>query len=336
MKKLKFCAASIVLIALSFSSCEKEQVAPALQKEDQNTQSDENSFVIKANLNNLSYDGEFGVTDAQGMLIFRSSEDFYNLIDSEDDEKIQRFLNHISILNYVSLEASLGNNAEEKEKWALMLLKILNSEKTIAIGKHMYRLDLNQEKVFTMPLAAINEVNQLYLQNAMNKKIRAFSMHLDVVGEVEQTLFGGCGETCKPSDVQTGSESFFDGNLNQYIFDYKLRCRNFGILKDFYANVKCTKGTVQNLGQPNQNYTLAPYDWPLKIVLNRRYKRRCQDIHDWMTIVAGPSYTSDLTAQSYHQARCLSRYHHIADFYRTEGNDGVNYSLAAHLEINAW
>lgn len=201
---------------------------------------------------------------------------------------------------------------------------------------------MHEEKVYTMPAAAINEINELHIQNALNKKIKAYSTHIDVIDAVEKGLFG-CGEGCAPNknSVVLGRAGY-----NNKSFEYKMKIKyyHYGLGTDMDSKVDVLdQSTVTTTWNSATNQWVTTYtevesqNIYLFGVMSRKYKIKCGSESGMYQLPLAYRFDTSLRIQSYSLRKCLTKYYATANFqykflstdfyYYFDPADGFEYPL---------
>lgn len=322
------------------TSCKKENLIP--ENEQVSSDVSDTSLILRSlgdaknGVNQLVFEPEFGVTEALGMLVFRSSEDYWNTVQTEDIDKLERFINLIENMEYTSFEdAIVGDQTKKDTLYTGLMPKMINDKEEIIIGRNIYKINMHEEKVYTMPAAAINEINELHIQNALNKKIKAYSTHADVIDVVEKKI--GCGEGCEEWSVSAVREGRSGYGSKEFEFKMKLKYFHFGIGTDMDANLDILD---QQTVTTTTTWNSTTNKWETKTdikdveaadiylfgVMARKYKVKCGNESPWYQMPVEYKYGTSMTIQSYNLRKCLAKYEATANFqYKFLSTDSYHY-----------
>jgi hypothetical protein len=177
MKKLIFGAMSFALMGFVLSGCKKEQKLKPT--------------------NETSIDGQFNVSSNGKMLVFESVESYEKSIEFQTAEKREKLLSEISKLNfknYFSVEHSVSKSGNDSvQEMDDFFGQLLNEDGIIQIGDYIYKVNLQSEKVFVLPVSNLSEYQDLVNENKSNDNIRQFTTNDDVIYLAES---GASGEKC--------------------------------------------------------------------------------------------------------------------------------------------
>jgi hypothetical protein len=173
MKKLIYGTLFLALVGIGVVGCKKENKLP----------------LVESNQSEISANGK--------MLIFESVESYEKSVEYTTAEKRERLLSDISKLNFKNyfsvdhLNSKSGNDSiQEMDDF---LGQILNDAGIVQIGNYIYKVNLQSEKVFVLPVSNSAEYEDLVNENKSNKNIRQFTTGDDVIYLAES---GEPGEKC--------------------------------------------------------------------------------------------------------------------------------------------
>jgi hypothetical protein len=184
MKKLVFRGSFIALVGIGLIGCEKEAITQHGKV---------NNSINKNEVNYFSNDT---------LLVFRTVEDYEVAITDITNEEEIDFVTRIKELSYTSYSEHLENEGGQAEDLIgdNVLNTILNKDWVVQIGNYLYRVNMQLDKVFVLPVTHASYYNDLVSQNLENKNIRQFSTGEDVVYLAES---GDPGEKCGGIDGGT-------------------------------------------------------------------------------------------------------------------------------------
>lgn len=171
MKKLIFGGLFLALIGTAIVGCKKEQF----------TQSTPNENTTATETKN----GPGYWTDGN-MLIFNTVKDYELSIFNLTTDEENTLIGDITALNYTSYAEHLINQGELGGQVTdligdNMLNAVLNKARIVRIENYIYRVNMQTEKVFVLPVANISEIDDLINEDRSNKNIRQFSTGDDVI-----------------------------------------------------------------------------------------------------------------------------------------------------------
>lgn len=177
MKKLVYGTLFLALVGVGFVGCKKENIAL----------NDQNS--IKQTKEGTRYYAE------NGILVFNSVEDYETSVSDLIEEDEENFVNSILGLDYTSYTEELANQGSNATDLIEdnVLSAILNKERLVQIANYVYRINLQSEKVFVLPVTEMADLADLVNEDKGNKNIRQFSTGDDVIYLAES---GDPGEKC--------------------------------------------------------------------------------------------------------------------------------------------
>lgn len=223
MKKLIYGTLFLAIVGIGVSGCKKENKLP----------------LVESNQSEISANGK--------MLIFESVESYEKSVDYTSEEKREKLLSNISKLNfknYFSVEhlnsKSENDSIQEMDDF---LGQLLNEDGCIQIGNYIYKVNLQAEKVFALPVANSDEYQDLVNENKSNKNIRQFTTNDDVIYLAES---GDTGEKCNNPAGGFEGTTVFEQNTT-----YETRC----YLKYFTAGIYYrVTGRSKKIGNYGGNY----------------------------------------------------------------------------------
>ena len=223
MKKLIYGTLFLTLVGIGVTGCKKENKLP----------------LVESNQSEISANGK--------MLIFESVESYEKSVEYSSEEKREKLLSNISKLNFKNyfsvehLNSKSGNDSiQEMDDF---LGQLLNEDGCIQIGNYIYKVNLQSEKVFVLPVANSDEYQDLVNENKSNKNIRQFTTNDDVIYLAES---GDAGEKCNNPAGGFEGTTVFEQNTS-----YETRC----YLKYFTAGIYYrVTGRSKKIGNYGGNY----------------------------------------------------------------------------------
>lgn len=171
--------------------------------------------------NNSVYNTEAGMSTDGKMLIFKSIQDYENAIENKADLNYQQLLDNANSLNFNNYLSS-HSNSDVENKMDDFFGQLLNEDGAIQIGNHIFKIDLNSEKVYSLN---INNRNSSYKDllkgNSSNKDISVFSTGDDVIdllenGSIEKSCGGIGGDDYVTSVVDFGNNVRCQGMVSHF------------------------------------------------------------------------------------------------------------------------
>ena len=180
MKKVQFLPV-VLLTGMLIYSCQKEQPIDV-----------------------VSPDSNSGVTVRNNLLVFKTSDDYCNLVDNASSEQMFNFVNEVkSMKNFTSyyenailfskVPSVLSDSNFINDEF---LQTILNKDGAVQIGNYIYKIDVNNEKVFVLNAENASQYSDVVEGDTSNTNVRAFSVNDEVISLVEnknRTREGGIG-----------------------------------------------------------------------------------------------------------------------------------------------
>lgn len=185
MKKLIFGGVFLAVVGTGIVGCKKETIISNNNKT--------SSLIEKDGLRFFS---------ENGMLVFNSVEDYELSISDLTADEESYFVSTINGLNYTSYTEELANQGANAVDLIgdNVLSAILNKDRVVQIANYLYKVNIQNEKVFVLPKTKISELSDLINENKTNKNIRQFSIGDDVIYLAES---GDPGEKCGGIDGGT-------------------------------------------------------------------------------------------------------------------------------------
>lgn len=170
MRKLIQGGLFLASIMIGMTACEKE-----------------NSPIPVPTKSEVSTDGK--------MLIFESTEHFEEAVSDLSEGEETAFLDKISHLgydNYFSVSHDAKATTPEMDPF---LGQVLNKDGVVQIGDHLFRIDLERDEVFVLPIErkATSDYADLLKGNTLNENISAYSTGDDVLHLVKNPSEEKCG-----------------------------------------------------------------------------------------------------------------------------------------------
>lgn len=178
------------LVGISLNSCKKEGSSVS-QKE-------------------TNFDKDLNIKSDGRMLIFKSTEDYQKVVENPTEDIKFEFISKVSKMKHVSYTEKLDLLKSENDSLIGddYLAQILNEDWIVQIGNYLYRVNKPEEKVYVLPVANIDEYDDLVNQNLLNPNIRKFSTFDNCIELAES---GDMGEKCNEHSAKSRQGY---GNLN--------------------------------------------------------------------------------------------------------------------------
>ncbi len=312
MKKLFFGAMCFALIGVGLTGCKKEQKLKPT--------------------NETSIDGQFNVSSNGKMLIFESVEDYQKIVENPSEKIKFDFLTKVSKMNHITYSEQLEILKTEND--SLLgddyLAQILNEDWIVQIGDYLYRVNKPEEKVYVLPVANINEYDDLVNQNKSNPNIRKFSTSDNVIELAEEGATGEKGLKC--DEPGAGSrENYNDYKINTTIqISVTVYYRKFGI---YFSN---GVDVWNHVGNNEKLYIQAENLWA---------KKKCSTIYGPISFPWLSPSTASISRRTYtfysgstplygYHTKARARYENW-DFPSGGNPYTVTFSGWAEIEINS-
>ncbi len=163
-----------VFLTTALTACKKEIIA---------TQDEAQKETMLVERLGLTADGK--------LLKFATLEAYEKAVDHEQAELQEEMLTSIkkaSFPNYFSNSTVIEKNANAKEDHEMddFLGQLLNKDGAVQIGEHIYKVDLQKEKVFVIEVKnSISDYSDLINGRTSNKNVKEYSFDDDVLELVE-------------------------------------------------------------------------------------------------------------------------------------------------------
>lgn len=178
MKKLIYDGLFLASLGIMFVRCKKE--TPTSFKAQDSVSQEKNANRYRTE---------------NGRLVFNSVEDYEISVSDLSEAQEATFVSSINGLSYTSYTEELVNQGPTATDLIgdNVLSAILNKGRIVQIANHLYKVNIQSEKVFVLPVTKIADYNDLVNENKLNKNIRQFSAGDDVIYLAES---GDPGEKC--------------------------------------------------------------------------------------------------------------------------------------------
>jgi hypothetical protein len=223
---------------------------------------------------------EVNVSVKNELLVFKTTDDYRRVADNLSSAQMIKFVNDVKNMDYfLSYYEYFSNNKQALLSDGLIidpdfLQTVLNKDAAVQIGKYIYKIDVQKEKVFTLDTAHAGQYSDVVSGNTANSNIRAFSIGDDVLDLTSGTRNapgdddggsggGGTGGPCNSCTVGENqnvpldtiySVPFVSGTENREI-NCKIKYERYGIYFTLYSRMDHPSGT-----SVNQTYYLIDVD----------------------------------------------------------------------------
>ncbi len=164
-----------------------------------------------------------GLTTDGKLLKFATLEAYEKAVDHEQAELQEEMLTSIkkaSFPNYFSNSTVIEKNANAKEGQEMddFLGQLLNKDGAVQIGEHIYKVDLQKEKVFVIEAKnSTSDYSDLINGRTSNKNVKEFSTDDDVLYIVRDGVSEKCGGIGYHSAAEY-PEGYATDNYEYYLF----------------------------------------------------------------------------------------------------------------------
>ncbi len=324
----------VAFLALTIGACKKDE-----QRSLSNSPS-----AIEANSKNLVFDETYHVASNGKMLIFRTVEDYENVVNDPTVDQMAQFIEVVQQLPHTTYTEKLAALPEETRVDLIgnaYFSEIINEDFVVQIGSSIYKLNKTTGKVFVLPAERVAEYKDLVEENKANQYIRQFSMEEDVIylaesGDAGEKLLCGESNAQNPnwSDVQWSGWEPYTGTVNtsdhqfrrHYKSEIKMNYLNLGIFKNLQAKLE-VRGYVEVSPTSTGTYGATSFqtlNCIAHIRSNRIYKIRCQSETGWNAVVSAltnPYNFFRCEYNSYQGSKGLRKFWLKGGFYyKTSGN----------------
>jgi len=241
MKKFIFRSLLLSLIAISVFSCKKTE--PKQNVNQINKIESADMYEIPKS----GFDGEFQLGNEGRFLVFNNENGYLHAINNPSVQVRQNLytrmnnLNHYSWKNYVDDNPNQGLDSLIKDEY---FASILSAERTVQIGQNIYKIDVENEKVYSIHVKDKKHYNELINNNMNSPFIRVFSFNEDVLDAIKN--IGGdptppalfCSESGIGGYDKTTSLCCVDSYC-QYSFQGIAHFNRYGIY--FSLNFECKR-----------------------------------------------------------------------------------------------
>lgn len=281
----------------------------------------QNEDVTTKSLTTTTFDSRFEVGVKNGILVFKNSTAYWNVVEETDPTNIQDFANLAASLNYNSFgEVVVASNPEKDGLYPGVLDLILNQDEMVWIGDHIYKISPQTDRVLVMSSGLLGNLSQLQLGQIIPGIIRSVPMVQDVIDVVEKNQLG-CNDDNAPNRENPPKAGVITVDNESVQYSMTARYKHLGIGYDLRAEVEAyvyrtvLKPVTDAGGNITMVSTVEKTGKKLKLYYRatRQYKPKCKDDsgqHTWT------DYKDDnvLRANSYNMSRRLAKYDIYAIF----------------------
>lgn len=263
-----------------------------------------------------------------GVLQFPTVDNYINLVESGSDETKKNLINFLDKKkDYMSLRKShysfrntagsriLSTQEAEIIETNEFLSSLLNSDGLIVIGDYYFKVNLNSEKVFVLPIKDEDQLQDLRQENINSEDILVFSTDDDVLPLLSEgskgTINGRSQLFCRESNADGDKdESFaYEPFYDDYRQDNKIVYQSVGIYFSLQAKTKMQYKSLVGLwvdagitnGQELRYYV--------------KYEPKCRNVTENTGIKVDDGPSNELNHRAYESTRGLHKYRYEAQFY---------------------
>ncbi|MCC6182429.1 MAG: hypothetical protein IT237_11410 [Bacteroidia bacterium] len=176
MKKIIYGGLFLTIVGISIVGCTKEKLQ---QVKEVNTQQSQP----------VVFDERYHIATDKKLLIFESSEAYESILSSTEPEFIEGFISTLKSMDLKSYQSMIDNNPNVKDEIGDdFLASMLNEDLTLKIGKFLYKIDVNNEKVYVLAEKNISDYQDLIDKKESNPNILVYSTEDEVIKLVENGL----------------------------------------------------------------------------------------------------------------------------------------------------
>jgi hypothetical protein len=199
MKKLIYGGLFLTVLGMGVVGCKKRNIEPT------SIQTSQKSIQQEVNFENIYRVG----TDGK-MLVFESSESYEKAISNLDSTHIVNFFSTISALDFKSYY-QIKKPSSTSDQY---LDNLLNEDLAIKIGNFIYRVNMEDEKVFVLHAKFNDQYSELVDENVRNTNIQVYSTEENVIDLVESGSTIEKGLFCKARKAYNKTTSSNGVNIN--------------------------------------------------------------------------------------------------------------------------
>jgi hypothetical protein len=263
-----------------------------------------------------------------GALQFPSADNYISLVESAGDEvklSLIKFLDTKKDYNSLrksylkARQTSNGRVLSTKETDIVeaneFLASILNEDGLIVIGDYYFRINMNSEKVFVLPLKNESELDDLKQENIANQNILIFSTNDDVLPLLAEgnkgTINGRSQLFCGDSGANSGKDDGFvyEPFYDDYRQDDKVVYQKAGVYFSLQAKTKMQYKNLLGL------WVDAGITYGQKLRYYVIYEPKCKGVTENTETKEDNDPSNELNHRAYESTRGLHKYRYEAEFY---------------------
>ena len=253
---------------------------------------------------------DFNVSVKNNLLVFKTTEDYRNVVDNSSPEQMVKFMSEVKAMtNFTSYDKQyFSKNPSVLVDSTLInsdfLKTILNKDAAVQIGNYIYKIDIANEKVFALNASHETEYNDLVNGNTSNSNVQSFSTGdnvLDLIEESGQKKAESTMLFCKEDGIGDKHEEkrLFENNQPTNIFAITNFDR-YGVYFSLYAQIYDVPA--------NSPYVFEFTGGIAAGAGHIYYHKRCSDTKDYEISTAGVFRTNiKQEYEAYHGATSLNK-----------------------------
>jgi len=271
---------------------------------------------------------EFNVEFKNGALKFSSINSYQNMVEDKTDAERSAFISFLnSTKDYNSLRKSysktkqtsagrvLGTKETEVVESNEFLSTILNEDGLIAIGEYYFKINLNSEKVFVLPLKNESEFDDLKQENVANQNILIFATDDDVLLLLSEgskgTISGRSQLFCRDrsADALKDDSYAYEPFYDDYRQDNKIVYQKAGVYFSLQAKTKMQYKNLIGL------WVDAGITYNQQVRYYYRYEPKCRNSSEGSATKTDDGPSNELNYRAYESIRGLHKYRYEAEFF---------------------
>ena len=189
----------------------------------------------------------FNVSVKNNLLVFKTTEDYRNVVDNSSPEQMVKFMSEVKAMtNFTSYDKQyFSKNPSLLSDSTLInsdfLKTILNKDAAVQIGNYIYKIDIANEKVFALHASHEDQYVDVVNGNTSNSNVQSFSTNdnvLDLIEESGQKKTESTMLFCKEDGIGSYAETtnyIYVDNDGEIRLKGDLAYRRFGIYFHLFA-----------------------------------------------------------------------------------------------------
>ena len=135
----------------------------------------------------------FNVSVKNNLLVFKTTEDYRNVVDNSSPEQMVKFMSEVKAMtNFTSYDKQyFSKNPSVLVDSTLInsdfLKTILNKDAAVQIGNYIYKIDIANEKVFALHASHEDQYVDVVNGNTSNPNVQSFSTGDNVLDLIEES-----------------------------------------------------------------------------------------------------------------------------------------------------